>query len=411
MAEVSAADPLRVVFYSHDSQGMGHFRRNRALAHALASRLPVLTGRPVTGLLVNGVAGSVTSSLPAGFDVVTLPAVGKTGAEYGPRRLGVGLDAVTGLRAQIVRATLLAFRPDLVVVDRHALGFGGELEEGLRALRAEVPGARVVLGLREVLDTPAALAREWERTPVGTVRELYDQIWVYGDPRVHDLRTSGELPEPLHDLVRYQGYLSHGRAEDPPGLEPATPYLLTTVGGGSDGTRLCLAAARATVPVGHVHVVVTGPQMSDADHRAVEGAAGARTSVVRSVADAAGLIRPGPPVRPTRLATTRSPRRSPATCPPSSCPVSGPAASSCCAARGWPPTARWTCSGPSTCPRRRSRIGGPRPWAAGSAASTSTSAGCAPPPAPPPTCWPAPPPPPAPGRSWSPRSDRATYPP
>ena len=291
MAEASTAEPLRVVFYSHDSQGMGHFRRNRALAHALAQRLPVLTGRPVTGLLVNGVAGSVTSSLPAGFDVVTLPAVGKTGVAYGPRRLGLGLDAVTGLRSQIVRATLLSFRPDLVVVDRHALGVGGELEEGLRALREEVPGARVVLGLREVLDTPQALAREWERTPVPTVRGLYDEIWVYGDPRVHDLRTSGELPEELHDLVRYQGYLSHGRAEDPPGIEPSTPYLLTTVGGGSDGTRLCLAAARATVPTGHVQVIVTGPQMSEADHRAVERAAGARTTVVRSVADAAGLIR------------------------------------------------------------------------------------------------------------------------
>ena len=291
MAEVSAADPLRVVFYSHDSQGMGHFRRNRALAHALASRLPVLTGRPVTGLLVNGVGGSVTSSLPAGFDVVTLPAVGKTGAAYGPRRLGVGLDAVTGLRAQIVRATLLAFRPDLVVVDRHSLGFGGEIEEGLRALRAEVPGARVVLGLREVLDTPAALAREWERTPVETVRELYDEIWVYGDPRVHDLRTSGELPEPLHDLVRYQGYLAHGRAELPSGLDPEVPYLITTAGGGSDGVRLCMAAARASVPAGHRQVIITGPQMADADHRAVEREAGPSTTVVRSIPDPAGPIR------------------------------------------------------------------------------------------------------------------------
>lgn len=284
-------EPLRVVFYSHDSQGLGHFRRNRALAHSLATRLPVSTGRQVTGLLVNGVAGAPASSLPEGFDVVTLPSVGKAGGHYGPRRLDVDLDSVTGLRGQIVRATLLSFRPDLVVVDRHALGVGGELKAALLALRAQVPGAKVVLGLREVLDSPGTVASEWVRTPAALVEELYDEIWVYGDPRVHDVRRTGEVPESLHALVRYQGYLSHGRVEEHAGLDPDTPYLVTTAGGGSDGLSLCLAAAQACVPRGHHHLVVTGPQMSESDHRRVERAAGPHTRVVRSVADASGLIR------------------------------------------------------------------------------------------------------------------------
>ncbi|AXH96346.1 glycosyltransferase family protein [Ornithinimicrobium avium] len=286
-----ASEPLRVVFYSHDSQGLGHFRRNRALAHSLSRRLPVLLGRPVTGLLINGVAGTSASSVPEGFDVVTLPAVGKSGRSYGPRSLSVGLAAVTSLRGSIVHATLSSFAPDLVVVDRHALGVGGELAPALADLRADRPGARVVLGLREVLDAPQTVAAEWDRTPPEVVRELFDEIWVYGDPRVHDLRRTGELPAALHDLVRYQGYLAHGRAEDPPGVDPDRPYLLTTAGGGSDGTALCLAAAAAPLPTGHSHLVVTGPQMSDADHRRVERAAGPRTRVVRSVPDAAGLIR------------------------------------------------------------------------------------------------------------------------
>ncbi|GGK78899.1 glycosyltransferase family protein [Ornithinimicrobium pekingense] len=291
MTEQTVAEALRVVFYSHDSQGLGHFRRNRALAHALAQRLPRLTGRPVTGLLVNGVAGIPTASVPHGFDVVTLPSVGKSGRSYGPRRLDIGLNAVTSLRGEIVRATLATFAPDLVVVDRHALGVQGELAGALADLRATRPEARVVLGLREVLDEPAAVAAEWDRTPADVVRALFDEIWVYGDPAVHDLRTTGELPAALHDMVRYQGYLAHGRAEDPDGLDPERPYLLTTAGGGSDGAQLCLAAAAAPVPAGYRHVIVTGPQMSEADHRAVERAAVRATQVVRSVPDAAGLIR------------------------------------------------------------------------------------------------------------------------
>ena len=291
MVEALDHRPMQVVFYSHDSQGLGHFRRNRALARALADAVPALTGRPVTGLLVNGVDGASGMSTPHGFDVVTLPAIGKGVNGYGPRHLGIGMGDLTTLRGEIVRATLSKFAPDLVVVDRHALGVGRELEPALRELRARRPGAHVVLGLREVLDDPAAVRREWEATPPAVIRELFDEIWVYGDPEVHDLRTTGELPGELADLVTFQGYLAKGRVEDPPGVDPETPYLVTTVGGGSDGLRLCGAAAIARVPEGHNHVLITGPQMSDDDYAKVLEVADPRTVVVRSVDDAAGLIR------------------------------------------------------------------------------------------------------------------------
>ena len=44
------SSPIKVVLYSHDSQGLGHVRRNLAIAHHLATALPVLTGRPVSEL-------------------------------------------------------------------------------------------------------------------------------------------------------------------------------------------------------------------------------------------------------------------------------------------------------------------------------------------------------------------------
>ncbi|MGO0577353.1 glycosyltransferase family protein [Ornithinimicrobium panacihumi] len=291
MVATTTGKPMQVVFYSHDSQGLGHFRRNRALARALSDRVPELTGREVTGLLVNGVDGADGMSTPQGFDVVTLPAIGKGTAGYGPRHLGIGMADLTSLRGEIVRATFRRFTPDLVVVDRHALGVGRELEAGLTHLRQHAPGAHVVLGLREVLDQPEAVQAEWAATPATLVRELFDEIWVYGDPHVHDLRTTGELPGELADLVTFQGYLAKGRVEDPLGIEPERPYIVTTVGGGSDGLALCAAAAVAEVPEGYRHVLLTGPQMPEADYQAVVEAASPRTRVVRSVPDAAGLIR------------------------------------------------------------------------------------------------------------------------
>lgn len=282
--------PLRAVFYSHDAQGLGHFSRNTALAHSLVRELPGLTGRPVTGLLINGVPESDPDNLPEGFDVVTLPSVCKHGRQYDPRRLDLSLDTVTSLRSDIIRTTLTSFAPDLVIVDRHALGIDGELLPALRKLRRKYPQVALVLGMREVLDNPQVAAREWDRVPPAIVRELYDEIWVYGDATVHDLRETGEIPAELHDMVRYQGYLSTGRSTEQLDCDLEKPFLLTTAGGGSDGFDLCLAAARSKVPHGYRQVLVTGPQMPEEQFQQVTEAARKRTLVMRQLPDVAGPL-------------------------------------------------------------------------------------------------------------------------
>lgn len=281
--------PIRVALYSHDSVGLGHTRRNLALAHALSEHLPAGTGRPVTGLVLSSLTVPA-HHLPPGFDLVSVPAVGKSAGAYHPRHLGVGMGEVVRLRTAILRAAVLGFAPDLLIVDRHVHGVGGELASTLDALRTRNPGARVVLGLRDVLDDPSATAAEWDALDLAAVRRHLDAVWVYGDPRVHDVRASGELPAELVDLVDFTGYLAAGRrslAE----TEHERPYVLTMVGGGSDGLRLCRTAALAPVPPGHTHVVVTGPQMSDADVDEVLAAAGPAVRVVRSVPDGLDSIR------------------------------------------------------------------------------------------------------------------------
>ena len=82
--------PIRIALYSHDSVGLGHTRRNLALAHAFAEAIPQQTGRMVTGLLLTSLPVPV-DQLPTGFDRVSVPAVGKEDAEYHPRHLDVRL--------------------------------------------------------------------------------------------------------------------------------------------------------------------------------------------------------------------------------------------------------------------------------------------------------------------------------
>lgn len=286
----AASGAIRVQLYSHDSQGLGHARRNLALAHTLAQQLPRLTGRAVTGMLLTGL-DTPAGELPAGFDAITVPGVRKAGGRYTPRHVRVPMSDLIAVRSRILAAAILGFRPDLLVVDRHAHGIDGELREALAALRVSEPDAKVVLGLREVLDDPAVAAREW--TALGDpqlLRHTFDEIWVYGDPRVHDVRTTGELPPELRDLVRYTGYLAAGR-RCRPGVAPPTPYVLTMVGGGGDGFPLCRVAAQTPVPHGYGHLIVTGPQMDRRAHREVCRVATPRTRVVERVADGLAAIR------------------------------------------------------------------------------------------------------------------------
>jgi predicted glycosyltransferase len=252
---------LRIVLYSHDSLGLGHVRRNLALAHALSNQLPLLTGRYVTGILISGTALAPGFDLPAGWDWVILPGVEKSPAGYQPRRLTVPMQDLVSLRAGLIQSVLEGFRPDLVVVDRHATGIHRELEAALRRARAAGP-VRTVLGLREVLDEPEAAIAEWEKMGgAPLVKDLFDAIWVYGDPAIHDPVAAGEIPHSFTKLIRYTGYLAAGR---PPGsgkLSVQRPYFMTTVGGGTDGHALAAMAAAAEVPAGVRHLIIAGPQM------------------------------------------------------------------------------------------------------------------------------------------------------
>jgi predicted glycosyltransferase len=254
-------EPLRIVFYSHDSVGLGHVRRNLVLAHALANQLPGLTGRPVTGILITGTSHAPGFPAPEGWDWVLLPGIGKSPAGYLPRNLSLPMDQLVSLRSRLLQGVLAGFRPDLVIVDRHATGVHRELEGALRHARAAGP-VRVVLGLREVLDAPGPAFSEWARFGgARTVKSLFDAIWVYGDPAIHDPLATGEIPFSLRKLIRYTGYLAAGR----PSLSGTScmdgPYVMTTVGGGSDGHALARIAVAAPLPAGLGHLVVAGPQM------------------------------------------------------------------------------------------------------------------------------------------------------
>jgi len=276
---------LRIVLYSHDSLGLGHVRRNLALANALSEQLPGLTGRQVTGVLVAGTALAPGFRIPKGWDWVIVPGVMKGLEGYEPRELSVPMPDLVSLRGKLLDSLLQGFSPDLVIVDRHATGVHRELEGALRRLRAR-GSARVVLGLREVLDSPAAAIAEW--AGIGgpnRVKELFDAVWIYGDRSVHDPVAAGEIPSSLRRMVSYTGYLAAGRPEGSGKLKMPGRYVMTTVGGGADGYALARLAAKAPLPAGLGHLIVAGPQMPKAQRRDLRRQARPGVVIVKALED------------------------------------------------------------------------------------------------------------------------------
>lgn len=280
---------LRVVLYSHDSQGLGHTRRNLALAHALTGSFKRV-GQKVSGVLVTGVSAATRFEVPEGWDWVVVPGIAKGANGYEPRHLAMRPKNVVKLRSSLIAAVLNDFRPHLLVVDRHPFGVDHELADGLERLRRKRPSCRVVLGLREVLDRPAAARREWDALDLEQVRRSFDELWVYGDPAVHDPVRTGEIPQGLAHLVRHTGYLSLGRPVRRRTGSTGVPFVVTMAGGGSDGLGLTLTAAKAALPQGLDHLIITGPQMPKADRAEIEAAARPGTHVVASVRDALAEI-------------------------------------------------------------------------------------------------------------------------
>ncbi len=224
-----------MLIYSHDSFGLGHIRRCRTIAHALAEAVPKLKVLIVSGSPIIG-----SFDFKTRVDFVRVPGIIKLrSGDYVPLGRHGSIQETTVLRASLIRQTALNFAPDIFIVDKEPLGLRGELEGTLEALKAR--GTRLVLGLRDVLDEPEALAMEWRRkNAVPAVENLYDRILVYGLREIYDPLQGLGLSRKAQLKTIYTGYLRRTRPSARPAttLDDLSDRLLVTTGGGGDGEVL-----------------------------------------------------------------------------------------------------------------------------------------------------------------------------
>lgn len=291
---------IKVLLYSHDTFGLGHLRRNlaiadRLLAHRHRFSVRLLTGSPVIAQW----------SLPRGLHVQPLPPVVKEGAErYVSRDPRSSFAMTKGYREALILKTVLRYQPDVFLVDHAPAGMNGELLAALALIRRELPGTRVILGLRDILDSPATVQALWREQEIPALLEhAYDDIFVYGSKALFDVASGYGLTGKIARRVRYCGHVvAADDAPDriaPPSSPPSAsasdnkvcwtpakaqgrPVVLVTAGGGGDGFPLIDAYLRALelMAPGSLHsAIITGPLMAGDQKAALRAAARGRDDV------------------------------------------------------------------------------------------------------------------------------------
>src|SRR5690606_29805067 len=135
-----------------------------------------LSGSPIIG----------SFDFRARVDFVRVPGVIKLrNGEYTSLSLHLDIEQTLAMRASIIQHTAEIFAPHLFLVDKEPLGLRGEVKDTLAMLKKS--GTRLVLGLRDVMDEPTLLVPEWQRkNAMPALRDLYDDIWIYGLPEICD---------------------------------------------------------------------------------------------------------------------------------------------------------------------------------------------------------------------------------
>lgn len=258
----------KILIYSHDSFGLGHLRRCRAIAHSAVGHNDdlsalILSGSPIIG----------SFDFRTQVDFIRIPGVIKLrNGEYTSLNLSIDIEKTLEIRSSIIEHTAKIFEPDIFLVDKEPLGLRAEVRSTLNMLKSK--GTRVILGLRDVMDDPDDLDIEWRRKGVlPALEDLYDEIWIYGLPEVYNPFTGLDVPESVLRKTRFTGYLRRHLPESQNDVEPlpfgTDPFILVTPGGGGDGVELIdwvLRAYEAHEEPLFPALIVLGPFM-DVEHQ------------------------------------------------------------------------------------------------------------------------------------------------
>lgn len=276
--------PPRVLFYVQHLLGIGHLARAGRIAGALARdgfKVTLVTGGlPVEGFLEEGVEEVRLPPLvagEAGFSTLN-------DAEGRP-----ATDAYKAARRERLLSLYEALKPDIVLIE--AFPFGRrqvrfELLPLIDRIEKSRPRPRLVSSIRDLLQARTKPGRDRETADI--VKAHFDAVLVHGDPAFARLEDSFALAAEIADKVRYTGLVAPARIVPAPDRHD----IVVSAGGGAVGRRVMEAAAGAArlLDPALSWLLITGPNLPEADFEALSSRAGPNVSLARFRRDFTGVL-------------------------------------------------------------------------------------------------------------------------
>ena len=275
----------RVFFYVQHLLGIGHIARASRIANAMAKDgfdVTVVTG----GLPVPG--------FPAeGLKTIALPAVVASNAGFSGLADANGNpateDFLNARRDQLLAAFANA-KPDAVIIEAFPFGrrqMRFELLPLLDAIAAANPRPKLFSSVRDILQENRKAGRDAET--VKLVQEHFDAVLVHGDPDFVRLEDTFPLTPEIAGKVRYTGMVA-----PPPAADPAERFdIIASAGGGAVGLELIRAArdAARSLPADYRWLLISGPNLPEADFQSLQDDAPANVTLVRFRKDFPSLLK------------------------------------------------------------------------------------------------------------------------
>ena len=194
-----------------------------------------MTGSPLVGRF----------GLPEHIDFVRIPGmIKKTNEEYLPLSIKINPEHALDIRKNIIKTTTKSFQPQLFIVDKEPLGLKKEILPTLKWIKRHAPGARTILGLRDIMDDASVVIRDWQAKNVyHLMDEMYDEIWVYGLREIYDPIAEYGIPDEVSAKMTFTGYIprrvpgkrAFKKIRKKGGIKFDEKMVAVTAGGGGDG--------------------------------------------------------------------------------------------------------------------------------------------------------------------------------
>ena len=209
-------------------------------------------------------------------DYIKLPSIAKDGpGNWKATHLSMSFPEILHLRKQLISHVLLNYAPDIFLVDHMPHGAMGELLPALEAMKHSRIHTKVVLGLRDILDSPEVTIDRWKMEGAyDALERYYSRVLVFGMRDVYDVVEKYSIPDGEARKVFYCGYVTNLaisnqaqaiRAQYLADKPADTRLIVVMAGGGADAypmmSSLIDALPRVLEHQKCVLAVVTGPFM------------------------------------------------------------------------------------------------------------------------------------------------------